>query len=268
MKTFVNALLLTVAASAAAISCQKDENAVPGEPFCRLSSVHFPDSLSVGITYDAQGRVARVTDYDSSREQVAEIYEYGQGVIRRRDSVPATATYPAQLASERIYELGANGFASVEYIINLQWGRDTTYYTYNNDGYLIKSDHRHYQIYNNNVLHLDYSKVNYYTIEGGNRVKDSLVFRSDNNNYQSVVTHTYSTAKSDYASLNFTGYDYPFLGKKNVSLLTMSTGWHSQFPGLSSMSYTYTLDAEGKPVSVQQTNANGTAVTGFKYQCR
>jgi hypothetical protein len=268
MRTFVKCLSLAILLSATVISCQKDNSVNPGDPVCRLASVHFLDSLSIGIAYDAAGRVSRVTDFDSSVEKRAEVFEYGQGKITQRDSIPATASYPAYLYTTRIYEIGANGFASVCYLTDYAAVRDTTYYTYNNDGYLTRSVHHHYQAYQGNV-HRDYTETHDYTIDGGNRVKDSLTWRGDNDNYQSTAVYTYNTGQSNYYGINFTYYyDYPFLGKKNVSLLKSSVGWHSHFPTPDQNNFTYTLGTDGRPLAVTQTNTNGTGLTSFKYQCQ
>jgi hypothetical protein len=88
--------------------------------------------------------------------------------------------------------------------------------------------------------------------------------------YERVTLFTYYTGQSNYNGINFMYYyDYPFLGKKNVSLVKTSVDTHSLFPAnASTFNYSYEFDTNGKPLKAILTNATGSEAYRFGYTCQ
>lgn len=280
MKTLLNCLLLATTICLFAMAACSKNTADPGdqeEPVdssfkdCKIASVKF-DSLEMDITfaYDAKGNLYKVTGFDSAIKKWTETYEYQQDRIIQRDSAPATAQYPAYQSLKKIHELGANGYVSKSYFTEYDGVRDTVYYTYDANGYMTKSLHRHYQIYNNGTLHLSYTETHFYAVVNGNRIKDSLSWQTDDvyRDYKTTVTYGYNTAPADY-SINYYYADYyPFLGKKNASLMKSAIVWHSS-GGISPVSnFTYDFDTTGKPVTITHSNIEGVQLVRLAYECK
>lgn len=279
MKTLSGCLLTTTIFLFIMAACSKN-TADPGdseEPVdssfkgCRIAKIKI-DSLEMETTfvYDAKGNIHRVTGLDSAVEKWSETYEYLHDRIIERDSAPATPQYPAYLAVKKIHELGNNGFVSKTYFTDYDGVRDTIYYTYDANGYMTRSLHRHYQIYSNGTLNLSYTETHDYVTANGNRMKDSLTWLTSDvyKNYKTTITYQYYTALSDYSINYYYYYHYPFLGKRNASLLKSATVWHSS-GGFSPVSdYAYEFDITGKPVRMTHSNINGVQLTRMAYECK
>jgi hypothetical protein len=259
-------------------SCQKNTTD-PNNPLpawnsgCRLTSMQWDwDSVKMAAQYDAAGRLSRINDFDTSILKWFTTFEYQSDRVITRDSIPATSSYPAYLSMLTTYEIGSNDYASKSYFTNYPTVHDTTYYTYDNDGYCTQTIRRHYGKYSNGSFHLDYTETHDYTIAGGNRVKDSATYDGDlyNSDYKRVLRLEYYPEQREYVVNFHSSFDYPFLGKKNVSLVKTENDWHSGFGNSAPMTYSYSFDAAGKPVTVFVTNTgnNGTGEYYLGYECR
>jgi YD repeat-containing protein len=274
MKTFVKCLSLAILLVTSVISCTKD-NGNPNDPVCRVNSIKW-DTMETRMKYDAAGNVLKATDLDSSKERWSASFEYSTGKIIEKDSAASAGSDFIDLASVTITHIvGANGFVSVSYFGGPgTWVEDSTWYTYNSEGYLTKSVHTHYQIYNNGSLHQSYIETHNYTIANGNRVAETINWVGDgtsNPNYTNTVAYTYYSAQSNYNGININYYyDYPFLGKKNVSLLKKAVYTYGLSGTTDSYEYTYEFDTTGKPIKVTNTSGTGSGSEVFRlgYACQ
>ena len=271
MKAFISCLGITALFLAGAISCNKD-NGGPIDPTlpdttCKVASVRFTYEpyfdLETKMLYDTYGRLVKVTDYDSSRPRWSGSFEYSAGKVIEIDSAASYGGNVIDMQSVVIHhEIGANGFAAISYFYNYNGVRDTTFYTYDADGYLTKLVHKHYSYYPPNPQHLDYLDTYTYTISAGNRVKEAL-------NGKTYAEYEYAATPSKFGGFNFTNYsDYPFLGRKNVSLPQTVYSINPNDATVERHDYNYKLDTEGKPLVVRHSNITGSDSLVLSYVCK
>lgn len=242
-------------------ACNKDEVPAATSPGCKVSSITM-NSFQIKMSYSPAGYLTgtSLSESDIVRDYYTYTYPNGQVLERgySKDSVQRSIC---------TYTIGANGYASQS--VNLVGANtDSTFYTYNADGYLISLRSVSY-ISSNGKLTLSSSQTTTYTITNGNKVKEAIVSTGTDDifNFNSEVVYEYYADKTGYSGLF---NDYDFLGKNSASLIKKTTTKNSSGQ-TSSTDYTYEFDATGKPVKVLQSTAtpNGLSNTtlALQFQC-
>lgn len=236
------------------IACKKDNPAVK-EIGCQLSSLGF-GSFTLQMNYNADGGIARVGLLNKDTALEYYTYTYTPGKV-----MELGYSAKGQLFSTGTYTLGSNGYASLGVLV-YEDGMDSTYYTYNSDGYLTSARKVSYS--NNNGTYVwSATLASTYTIENGNKVKETNTNKGTDVNYTSALTYEYYADKPGYDGLYS---EYTFLGKHNASLLKKTTNVYNGTE--SSTAYSYEFDTEGRPTkSIQkQTSASGTSTSTWLLQ--
>lgn len=273
MKAFISGFGMITLCVVCAISCTRDNSGpdipdLPADTSCKVSSIVFKYApyfdLETRMQYDVRGRVIKVTDYDSSRPRWSASFEYVGDKVIEIDSAASSGSDVIDMQSIIIHhELGANGFATASYFYNYAPVRDTTFYTYDADGYQTKMVRKHYAFTPPNTQRLEYVYTYDYIISGGNRVKEIL-------NGKPHVDYEYYSNLSKFGGFNLTNYyDYPFLGRKNTSLVKVLSSYNpNNGEAEGSSNYEYQLDAEGKPLVVRHSNGSGSDSLVLSYKCK
>lgn len=272
MRTFTKCIVGITTLTVGFLSCSKDNNN-PGEPVCRVTSIVLADTMENRIKYNQEGQLTHIGFLESGQDRVWDLFEYSTGKITQTDSLPGgSGSYSA------IYTLGTNGFADIRVSGANNSYKDSTYYTYDGNGYLVKSVQRYY-LYNVNIpgYQLSYERVHNYTIVNGNVITDkSYTIQNGEMMTYPIADITYEyysdkLAKVDMRLSLSSENNYPFLGKGSGYLVKKAI-FSFQSGGTDTAEYTYQLDTDGKPLRVDYLYTNQSGVwpehVTFSYECK
>lgn len=196
------------------MACKKNDTAEEIVS-CTLSSIHS-DSTVVRFHYNADGSLqsrATVAEEETATvksDSVAYAYETDKITVRKFNAEKA-------LTLTSVFPLGNNGYASTQ--INKAvngLSTDTTFFTYNQAGYLIASEQRVYSVVNNKSV-LSSTTAITYIIENGNTTSWTR--------FSTNAFGTVSQSKASYefyadkATVKHLYGDYTFTGKEDANLL-------------------------------------------------
>jgi len=256
MKNIRNVFILATAFLSLFISCKKNPSTnEPALTGCRISSLKMAEA-ETKMNYDPQGNLKLITEYQNNTKMGYTEFTYTTSQI-----VENLYDNTGGLSGTATYTLGSNGFP--KYVVSDGYGTtDSTYYTYNSNGYLIKLDKRNY-LKTNNVFQLNYSLTEDYTITDGNRTHQKETVRGAYH-YDRDVDYEYYMDQPYYTGING---DYPFLGKTNASLLKKMSYTESNYPTV--VSHQYQFDADHKPIKLTSTLSGSTDITNISldYTC-
>jgi hypothetical protein len=256
MFSFYLAFALTLA------SCkQQPDLPTPSLNICRLDSiVHSFDgfSYSESFGYYPDGRLKRVSPSPSETSEYA--YDGSQQVIE----TITTVRYPAP--NQIIYELGSKGLATKSYYqFNDEESNttsDTTFYTFNPEGYLIE------KVLKRTIMDHDHQLV------GKFQTITTLVVQNGNTTEERVVTTgSYGEFAEESVAVRYEYYENlaqkddtskpRWLGRINKNLPRKVTNYHSSGTVLSTVAYAYQLNAKGYPATG---TVNGEKIV-YHYSC-
>jgi hypothetical protein len=237
------------------IACQKDSTNGPIP--CQVSSLQF-DSFQFRMNYNADGSMAEEHLLNRGITKEFSKYTYTPGQI-----IYTTYSADSVLLVTSTYTIGSNGFASL--CVNTSptnTGTDSSFYTYNSEGYLTGIRQVSYA-YRNGTAAWSGTLLTARTIANGNKVKETIAYRSIDaeTNFDDAVTYEYFTDKAGYIGLFG---DNVFEGKYSTSLLKKTITTTNAKNGYgSTIVYSYEFDTEGKPtkVSYATTGLSGSTST-------
>ncbi|MFY8108990.1 MAG: hypothetical protein ACOVO9_08360 [Bacteroidia bacterium] len=220
-------------------SCKKEETKstnTPGYPDltgCKVTRFYEGDG-DTRITYNANGTIAKIEEYQSGELMNTNTYTYETGMAR----------YSNTSGREKgDYVLNSSGRVTSSIIVYYQAQDPTTAtsgvmttYKYNSDGNLIEKQDE----YNSSA-----GKTNYlttYTWNNGNLMKEVEI---GNNNNINIIEYEYYTDKSN--ALAGTDAAMDFTGVQSKNLPKSQKDGES---GLTIVNFTYEFNSSGKPTKL------------------
>jgi hypothetical protein len=233
------------------IACKKDSNNGPLP--CQVSYLQF-DSFQLRMSYNADGSIAGEHLFNRSNLKEFSQYTYTTGQIIR-------TSYAADsvLQVTSTYTIGANGYAAVCVNIRSTNDIDSSFYTYNSDGYLT-GIRQVYYTYPNGIATWSSTLLTERTIVNGNKARETITHRSINpdTNFDDAVNYEYYADKTGYIGLfNDNGFE----GRYNASLLKKTittTNAKNGYGGTTNYSYEFDTDGNPKKVLYATTSPTGT----------
>lgn len=241
------------------MACKKNDVAEESVS-CTISSI-ISDSAVVRFHYNADGslqsRVTAAVEETATvkSDSVAYAYETDKITVRKFNAEKA-------LTLTSVFPLGNNGYASTQ--INKAvngLSTDTTFFTYNQAGYLIASEQRVYSVVNNKSV-LSSTTAITYTIENGNTTSRTLF----STNAFGTVTQAKASYEfyADKAAVKYLYGDYTFTGKEDANLLKKS-GFNNNGT-LTEETYSYRYNERNLPDAVEATYTSAAGSSGGSGQ--
>jgi len=174
-------------------SCKKDDDdpITPAQQICKID--YFTDEEygdSSQFLYDAQNRISRTESYNADKS----LRSYSDYTYSMNKIVCHTVFYNSDnttIESEIQYHLNSDGLLQYEsqtrdYGSNMNY--DTTFYTYDSNGYAIRLVNKEFAT-NNDVILYASSDTTWYTYTNGNLTSERI---KRQNSSDIITTHTYT----------------------------------------------------------------------------
>ena len=241
-------------------SCSKDDAANPASKVCLVTSLSSEgDTLEESYEYNSSNKLITNQFYgDNNTKSSSYSYIYSGNTVERK-YVNTSDSQNDQPST--IFTLGDNGYAkfSVTKSMGSGWeSADSTFFTYDKAGYLIKKEIKQYYKGSSSDFTLSHSSTTNYSISNGNTVKEIRTSGS--------TTSTSTTEFHDNTNSTNLFNPLSLTGKSDKNLPKKTTG--SKY----SYSYSYEFDNNNNPVKAtiveEYDGKTDTEIVLFNYSCK